>query len=103
MVHGALRSDGWTQLILRTHTKAAVAGHDGRVLGLMLTPLRRAASSTRRSGRACALLTLALALLALAPTMAQAQGPIGLGAGKDPSIVVDAGGTGHVVFDVVGA
>ncbi len=98
MVHGALRSNGWTQLIPRTDTNAAAAGHDGRVLGLMLTPPRRA----RRSARACALLALALALLAVAPNVAQAQGPIGLGAGQDPAIVVDAAGTGHVVFDVQG-
>ena len=52
MVHGALRSDGWTQLIPRTDTNAAVAGHDGRVLGLMLTPPRRAASTRRSGGRA---------------------------------------------------
>ena len=42
------------------------------------------------------LLALTFALLVAAP--AGAQAPTDLGAGQDPSLIVDAGGTAHVVF-----
>ena len=46
------------------------------------------------------LLALTLAVLAAAPAAAQA--PIDLGAGQDPSVVVDTAGTAHIVFHVDG-
>ena len=43
------------------------------------------------------LLALTFALLIAAPAAAQA--PIDLGPGQSPTVVVDAGGTAHIVFD----
>ena len=42
------------------------------------------------------LLALTFALVAAAPAAAQA--PIDLGAGVDPTVVVDASGTAHIAF-----